>query len=81
MPITRCTSCDRITNSDTSNYWLDIKIDGKTPKEMQVATECYAAFVNGRWIEGCVYRSLNPARKKAIDRLIANQENVEHETK
>lgn len=59
MPTDTCRGCGRITNSATSDYWLNKTSEGK-PKEFGVATECYAAFVDGVWVEGCKYDAKNP---------------------
>lgn len=74
MPVATCTNCGRITNSATSNYWLDTEIDGKTPKEMWIATQCYAAFVQGKWVEGCVYNAIDPMKKKILAKLLRNED-------
>ena len=72
MPVAKCINCGRTTNSATSNYWSDTEIDGKTTKEMFVATQCYAAFVNGKWIKGCVYNDIGQMKKKMLAKLLRN---------
>jgi len=66
-------NCNKTTNSVTSNYWLDVDVDGKTPKDIEVATVCYAAFVHGRWVKGCYYSDLDPTMKVVVDRLLSQQ--------
>ena len=74
MPVATCTNCDRITNSATSNYWSRTEIDGETQKEMGVATQCFAAFVHGRWVKGCVYNDIGPMRKMVLAKLLRNED-------
>lgn len=74
MPVATCTNCGRITNSSTSNYWSHTEIDGETPKDSFVATQCYAAFVNNKWIKGCVYNDIGPMRKMMLTKLLRNGE-------
>lgn len=74
IPVTTCTNCGLITNSATSNYWSDTEIDGKTTKEMLVATQCYAAFVMGRWVKGCVYNDIGPMKQMMVDKLLQNED-------
>lgn len=74
MPVATCTNCGRITNSATSNYCSDVEVDGKTPKEMFVATQCYAAFVHGKWVRGCVYNDIGPMRKMMLEKLLRNED-------
>lgn len=69
----KCNGCGRTTNSATSNYALDTEIDGKTPKECGVATQCYAAFVDGKWVKGCSYGCLDPAARSVINHLFSRQ--------
>ncbi len=73
MPVAECTNCHRITNSSTSNYWLDTEDDGQTPKEVGVATRCYAAFENDGWVEGCEYGNIDSQKKSMIDGLLTKQ--------
>ncbi len=73
MSITYCTSCGRLTNSATSNYILDTEMDGKTSKECGVVTSCYAAFVDGKWVKGCVYNILDVNTKNLMNRLIQEE--------
>jgi len=73
MPITKCTNCGRKTNSATSNYWSRTEIDGETAKKFGVATQCYAAFVMGQWVKGCVYNDIGPLRRSIIARLLTNE--------
>lgn len=74
MPIAYCTTCGRLTNSAASNYWLDTEIDGKTPKEPGMATQCYAAFVREKWVEGCVYKDISPMQKKILEEMLKNRD-------
>jgi len=74
MPIAYCTTCGRLTNSATSNYFLDTEIDGKTPKEWGVITQCYIAFVRGKWVEGCVYKDISPIQKKLFAGMLENRD-------
>jgi len=74
MPRTTCTGCGRVTNSATSNYCSNKEVDSETPKEMFVATQCYAAFVMGRWVKGCVYNDIGPMRKMMLAELLRNGE-------
>lgn len=73
MPIAICTNCGRTTNSSTSNYWLDTEVDGKTPKEMWVATRCYLAFVDELWVRGCGYDGICLMQKKLLEHLLMNE--------
>ena len=73
MPIARYTYCDQVTNSATSNYWHITEMDGETPKECEIATRCHAAFVDGKWIEGCAYKHLDPMTKAMIDNFLSKQ--------
>ncbi len=73
MPIAICTNCGQVTNSATSNYWLDTEIDGKTQKEICVATKCYLSFVEGRWVKGCVYNDIGPMKKAMFAHLLLNK--------
>lgn len=74
MPITKCINCGHITNSATSNYWLDTEMDGKTPKETGVATKCYVSLVDDKWVEGCVYNDIGPIQRKLFDRLLEKRD-------
>ncbi len=74
MPVAKCTSCGRTTNSATSNYWSRTEIDGKTPKEFEIATQCYAACVDGKWVEGCVYNDISSMQKKMLKKLLENRD-------
>lgn len=74
MPGATCTNCGKLTNSATSNYWLRTEADGKTPKEGGVATECYAAFVDGKWVKGCKYDNARSWRKKMLEKLLENRD-------
>lgn len=74
MPVATCTNCGRVTNSAASNYWSRTEIDGETPKEMFVATQCYAAFVHGLWVKGCVYNDIGPMRKNVLAQLLRNED-------
>lgn len=74
MPIATCTGCGRKTNSATSNYCADTEMDGKTPKEIFVTTQCYVAFVDGKWVEGCVYNKIEPWQKLLYEKLLKNKE-------
>lgn len=73
MSIIKCTNCGRTTNSITSNYCSQTEIDGETPKEIGVATQCYAAFVMGLWVKGCVYNDIGPMRKMILAELLRNE--------
>jgi len=80
MPGANCQNCGRLTNSCTSNYYARTEPDGKTPKEIGVATLCYAAFVGDDWVEGCRYdiADKSVSGKPWIKKLIAgNQERKE----
>ena len=74
MPIARCQYCGFTTNSAVSNYWQDKEIDGITPKEIEVATRCYAAFADGKWIEGCAYHHLTSDTQETLQNLFADQD-------
>ena len=74
MPVATCTNCGRITNSATSNYLLDTEINGKTHKEVGVATQCYVAFVDGKCVKGCVYKYISPMHKKMFTKLLENKD-------
>ena len=45
MSATKCTTCGRITNSATSNYWANNGI----------VTQCYLAVHDDKWGPGCAY--------------------------
>lgn len=49
-------------------------MDGKTPKEVGVATQCYAAFVDSEWVEGCVYNDIGPMRKRVLANLLKKED-------
>jgi hypothetical protein len=70
MPPLRCTSCGEITNTIVSNYISNTEVDGITPKKSGIVTNCYAAFVNGKWVKGCSYEHATPRKKKLVDSLI-----------
>ena len=55
MPSGICGGCSRITNSTTSDWWFTATRDH--------ATECYAAFVDGKWVKGCAYDKLDRREK------------------
>ncbi len=75
MPNAKCTGCDRLTNSATSNYISDTEFDHRTPKDVGVVTECYAAFVDGKWVKGCAYKYIYlQSTKVSIDKLIGKQD-------
>jgi hypothetical protein len=58
MPTSPCAGCGQLTNSATSNWWDETDRAGK-PKQLGIATECYAAYVEGRWVCGCGYAHLD----------------------
>ncbi|MCK9544494.1 MAG: hypothetical protein M0R03_20945 [Novosphingobium sp.] len=66
MPSGICKGCGRVTNSTTSNWWFTTTKDH--------ATECYAAYVDDKWVKGCAYDKLNRADKYSpihfVDKLI-----------
>ena len=55
MPSGICIGCNRVTNSTLSNWWFTDTFDH--------ATECYASFVDGRWVKGCAYDKLDRSNK------------------
>lgn len=61
MPILVCRECGRLTNTAVSDH-IDSK-DGK-------ADSCYAAFVDGEWVEGCNYKNTPYCTKITIDRKL-----------
>jgi hypothetical protein len=71
--MSKCTNCGRATNGATSNYWSSKEIDCETPKEFGIATQCYAAFVNGKWVKGCVYNDIGPMKKMVLAKLLRNE--------
>ena len=73
MPMTRCQYCDQVTSSSVSNYWRTMEPDGETPKETEITTACFAAFVDEQWVEGCAYNQADVAMKMIVDNLIAHQ--------
>lgn len=74
MPIAICQNCNRVTNSMTSDFWNRVASDNVTPKEPRIATECYAAFVDNKWVKGCAYDTVKDMpRKKMIDNLLENK--------
>ncbi len=51
MPIAICKTCNRFTNSTTSNYWF---------AKDHIPTECYVAWNDeGKPEKGCGYNDLN----------------------
>lgn len=72
MSVVKCQNCGRITNSATSNYWLNTEPDGKTPKEVGVPTICYVAFENEEPVKGCAYKE---GLKPWFDHLIEGDKN------
>lgn len=71
MPSTICTGCGQVTNTATSDFWR-----GTTLKEIGIATVCYVAFVDGKWVEGCAYDSIDDRRKMRLQKLLANKERI-----
>ena len=63
MPPLKCSSCGRKTNTSTSDAW-----DGYP---LGQATKCYAAYVDGQWVEWCAYEEADDVMKFLVDRLIA----------
>jgi hypothetical protein len=81
MPVAKCQNCGRLTNSATSNYWLNTEPDGKTPKESRVPTVCYVAFEEGKSsrngskaVPGCAYKK---GSKPWLDHLIEGGDDIE----
>lgn len=74
MSTATCTNCGRVINSSsvTSNYWTNT--NGGIQKEIGVVTLCYAAFVDGKWIKGCGYKSVSDRRKAQLQKLLKNGE-------
>jgi len=66
MPMGPCGGCGKITNSTTSNWWLtnDLK-----------PTECYAAYVDNKWVKGCAYEKIvgNIYMQPWIDDVLKNE--------
>jgi hypothetical protein len=61
-----CATCGKITNTAVSNYW-----DNRGGK----ATECYAAYVDGKWVKGCGYDKADPEyQRPIIDAFLKRQE-------
>ena len=44
MSTANCKKCGGLTNSTTSDYWF---------AKDNIPTECYAKFVEGKWVKGC----------------------------
>ena len=72
MVAVKCTKCGRMTNTVFCNAYFE--------EPYGVATECYAAWVDGKWVEGCakikdviVYRMLKEItdKQKAKERAMA----------
>jgi len=61
MPSGVCSGCGRITNSAVSNWW---DTSGKP-------TECYAAFVDNKWVKGCGYQSADDLTRHIVGKIIA----------
>lgn len=66
MPTATCSGCGRATNSATSNYW---QMGGKP-------TECYAACVDGKWVEGCAIDKTDEFIADFARRLIRDRSEV-----
>lgn len=64
MPSGKCNGCGEITNSATSNWW---DTGGKP-------TECYAAFIDDKWVKGCAFDRADPLVKKIVSSLFKKEE-------
>ena len=62
-PVGICKGCGRQTNSATSDYW----------HKDRKPTECYAAFVKGKWVKGCAYDKTGDFERDFADGLIARR--------
>lgn len=70
MPSAICKGCGRATNSTVSNYWW-CEPD-KRP------TECYSAYVDGKWVEGCAYNRITGFDKYFATKLINEDKTKEN---
>jgi len=65
MPAIPCKGCGRTTNTAVSDH-----LSGTINEE---AAECYAAFVDGKWVKGCGYDNALDFQKSYATKIIANQ--------
>lgn len=65
MAIGICQGCGKQTNSAVSNW-----IDGRE-RDPEKPIECYAAYVDGKWVKGCAYHKAIWFMKSYVDKLIA----------
>lgn len=64
MPSGKCRGCGKITNSACSNWWFC---------EGEGADECYAAFVDDKWVKGCKYENAQPPMKMFTDHMLKEE--------
>lgn len=62
-----CSNCKRPTNTFLSDYSTCTKT-----KKAGIITECYAAFVDEKWVKGCGYDKSPKRKRRIIDRILAN---------
>jgi hypothetical protein len=55
-----------MTNTALSN-WIDNIGKGRTAGS---AVECYAAWVNNRWVRGCRYSTADDYVKRVVDEIL-----------
>lgn len=71
MSVLTCMNCDRATNSAVSRHLFDKKHKVSIAPE-GTAWECWAAYVDGGWVEGCAFESAHPMDKHFAKTLINN---------
>lgn len=66
-----CQTCHHETNSYVSNYAFNNNKD--------IATKCYARFIDGKWEKGCAYNEADDRKRKFVDKLILNEPDISPE--
>lgn len=72
MPSATCKTCGRVTNSACSDYW-----DERPGKPRGEVASCLAAWVDGRWVEGCGYAAAPELEKRIVANLLKNEPKAE----
>ena len=62
MPSLRCRGCKRLTNTAVS--------DAYEQEPYGVAEKCYAAYVDGKWVEGCGLKKTDRWLRASIMALV-----------
>lgn len=68
MPAVTCLGCNRQTNTAMCN-WIDCE-KNKGLSTPQFTNECYLAYVDGKWVEGCAYKKLGPKHRQVYAKYL-----------